>query len=136
MESIDEELPPSRPVTPETAKAISVILSKAPPANTEMPSTITLPEELSAPTGGEDYALSLIGLDRIAGRIGRSRRNSFISSSVIEAPKQGPRPLHLGQSLVHGVGEGMPSSIPFGARFTSRDQAMDRLRLGRLTKKG
>ncbi len=64
----DEGPPPSRPVSPETEKAISALLAKAPHINLAMPTTTILPEELAAPSGGEDYALSLIVADRIAAK--------------------------------------------------------------------
>ena len=64
----DEGPPPSRPVSPETEKAINALLAKAPAIQPSMPAPSTLQEELSAPSGGEDYALSLIVSDRIAAR--------------------------------------------------------------------
>lgn len=66
--ALDEGPPPARPVSPETEKAIGALLAKAPKAQPAMPSTSLLPEELSAPSGGEDYALSLIVSDRIAAK--------------------------------------------------------------------
>jgi hypothetical protein len=68
IDSMDAGLPPARSVSPETAKAIAVLLAKAPSLTLEMPATHTLPEELAAPTGGEDYALSLIVSDRMAAK--------------------------------------------------------------------
>jgi hypothetical protein len=67
-QSLDQGLPPARPVSPETAKAIAAILAKAPQAKPAMPAGSTLPEELAPPTGGEDYALSIIVSDRIAAK--------------------------------------------------------------------
>lgn len=59
---------PAQPVSPETQKAIASLLAKAPEGKPVMPATRLLPEELSAPSGGEDYALSLIVSDRIAAK--------------------------------------------------------------------
>ncbi len=59
---------PAQPVSPETQKAIASLLARAPEGKTVMPATRLLPEELSAPSGGEDYALSLIVSDRIAAK--------------------------------------------------------------------
>jgi hypothetical protein len=66
--SLDEGLPPVRPVSPETGKAISILLAKAPQLKKTMPETSVLPEDRVAPTGGEDYALSLIVSDKISAK--------------------------------------------------------------------
>ena len=58
----------SRPVSSETEKAIAALLLKSPPVNTAMPATRILPEELSIPSGGEDYSLSLIVSERIVAK--------------------------------------------------------------------
>lgn len=47
-------------LSPETEKAIAAILAPYPPVRNPLPSLVTLPEEKTPPTGGEDYALSLI----------------------------------------------------------------------------
>lgn len=67
-QSLEEGLPPARPVSADTAKAIAALLAKAPALKKSMPATSTLPEELSAPAGGEDYALSIIVSDRMAAK--------------------------------------------------------------------
>jgi hypothetical protein len=64
----DQGLPPLRSVSPDTAKAITAILAGAPRIVLSMPAPGILPEELAAPAGGEDYALSLIVSDRIASK--------------------------------------------------------------------
>ena len=64
----DEGPLPARPVSPETEKAIASILVKSPTIKPDMPATSLLPEELSIPSGGEDYALSQIVSDRIAAK--------------------------------------------------------------------
>jgi hypothetical protein len=60
--------PPARSLSSETEKAIATLLAKFPQVPLAMPATSVLPEELSAPSGGEDYALSLIVTDRIAAK--------------------------------------------------------------------
>jgi hypothetical protein len=68
LASIDEGLPPPRAVSPETGKAIAVLLAKAPQTKKDIPVARALPEESKAPAGGEDYALSLIAGDKIASK--------------------------------------------------------------------
>jgi len=58
----------SHPVSSETEKAITALLSKSPLVITAMPATRILPEELSIPSGGEDYSLSLIVSERIVAK--------------------------------------------------------------------
>jgi hypothetical protein len=65
---LDDGLPPARSVAPETVKAISAILSKAPEPKPARPEAILLAEEKAAPAGGEDYALSLIVSSKIAAK--------------------------------------------------------------------
>jgi len=66
--SLDDSAPPSRAVSPETSKAISVLLAKAPTTLKAKPAADLLPEEKAPPTGGEDYALSLIAKEKILGK--------------------------------------------------------------------
>jgi len=100
--SLDEGLPPPRTVSPETNKAISVLLAKAPPTNVAMPPIRVLPEEKSAPAGGEDYALSLIASDKIAskdwpGAVDQLRKYL----SLNRGPKAAARArYYLGEALV------------------------------------
>jgi len=61
----DEGVPPAVPVSTETEKAIASILAMAPPIRLAVPATKILKEELSQPSGGEDYALSLIVSEKI-----------------------------------------------------------------------
>jgi hypothetical protein len=61
-------LVPARPVSPETEKAISSLLALTPAIKVLMPPPRDLTEETAAPSGGEDYALSLIVSDRIAAK--------------------------------------------------------------------
>jgi hypothetical protein len=63
---LDEGPPPERAVTTETAKAIDVILAKAPKLTPSLPLAAVLKEEKASPTGGEDYALSVIVSGKIA----------------------------------------------------------------------
>jgi hypothetical protein len=58
--------PTVRPVSSETEKAIATLLAKFPQVKLAIPATSILPEELSSPSGGEDYALSLIVTDKMA----------------------------------------------------------------------
>jgi hypothetical protein len=66
--SQDEYPPPEMPISPETAKAISLLLSSTPTVLPSMPEMRILSEEQAAPVGGEDYALSLIVSDRMAAK--------------------------------------------------------------------
>jgi hypothetical protein len=66
--SLDEGLPPARAVSSDTSKAISIILAKAPQLKKAMPGTRILPDDLAAPAGGEDYALSIIVSDKISSK--------------------------------------------------------------------
>ncbi len=61
-------LVPARPVSPETEKAISSLLALTPAIKPLMPPPRNLTEETAAPSGGEDYALSLIVSDRITAK--------------------------------------------------------------------
>jgi hypothetical protein len=63
---LDEGPPPERAVAAETAKAIGVILVKAPNLTPSLPKAAVLEEEKAQPTGGEDYALSIIVSGKIA----------------------------------------------------------------------
>jgi hypothetical protein len=65
---LDEGPPPERSVSPETAKAIDVILAKAPRLKPSMPQASLLPEEKAPPNGGEDYALSIIVSSKLAAK--------------------------------------------------------------------
>jgi hypothetical protein len=65
---VDEGPPPARPVSPDTEKAIDLILARAPARQPTMPAIRVLPEEQAAPSGGEDYALSVLVSDRIAAK--------------------------------------------------------------------
>jgi len=65
---LDEGPPPERAVAAETAKAIAVILAKAPSLTPSLPQAAVLEEEKAKPTGGEDYALSIIVSDKIAAK--------------------------------------------------------------------
>lgn len=64
----DEGVPPAVPVSTETEKAIASILAMAPPIQLAVPTTRILKEELSQPSGGEDYALSLIVSQKIVSK--------------------------------------------------------------------
>jgi len=66
--SLDEGLPPARAVSPDTNKAISILLAKAPLLKKAMPGTLILPEDSAAPAGGEDYALSIIVSDKVSSK--------------------------------------------------------------------
>jgi hypothetical protein len=100
--TLDEGLPPPRPVSPETSKAISILLAKTPPAKKVAPPVRVLPEESAAPAGGEDYALSLITGGKIAskdwaGAIDQLRKYLSLNRS----PKAAARArFYLGEALV------------------------------------
>jgi hypothetical protein len=64
----DDGPPPPKPLSLDTEKAIVAILSKTPKVTLAMPAIKVLGEELSPPSGGEDYALSLIVSDKIASK--------------------------------------------------------------------
>jgi hypothetical protein len=102
--------PPARPISPETEKAIASLLAKAPKAKPAMPAANILPEELSAPSGGEDYALSIIVSDRIAskdwsGAIDQLRKYL----SLNRGPKASARArFYLGEALAY-TGSGRES---------------------------
>jgi hypothetical protein len=63
-----DEAPPEKVIAPDTKKAVDSILASAPMLQPPMPTLGFLPEELSSPSGGEDYALSTIVNDRLAAR--------------------------------------------------------------------
>jgi TolA-binding protein len=113
-QSPDQGLPPPRPISPETAKAIEVILAKAPQVKPAMPAASTLPEELAAPAGGEDYALSIIVSGKIAqkdwaGAIDQLRKYL----SLNRGPKASARAhFYLGEALAFS-GSGRDSFFEF-----------------------
>jgi len=53
-------------LAPDSEKAVAAILAKAPPIKSPLPSLTILPEERGSPSGGEDYALSLIVSQKLA----------------------------------------------------------------------
>jgi hypothetical protein len=114
IQSLDEGLPPARPVSPETAKAIAVLLAPAPQVKKSIPATTTLPEELAAPTGGEDYALSLIVSDRIAAKDWAGATDQLRKYlSLNRSPKAAARAhYYLGESLAF-TGSGRDAFFEF-----------------------
>lgn len=54
------EIPSRRTISPDTEKALAGLLALAPPIKRPQPQLKLLSEELAAPSGGEDYSLSLI----------------------------------------------------------------------------
>ena len=96
-----EGLFPALPVSPETEKAVSALLAKAPEVKHPMPDTRLLPEELSPPSGGEDYALSLIVGDKIAAKdwaVAVDQLRKYLSLN--RSPKASARAhFYLGESL-------------------------------------
>lgn len=100
---IDEGPPPYRTVSPDTEKAIALILAKAPKIQPPLPATRILPEEKAAPSGGEDYALSLLVSDRIAvkdwpGAADQLRKYLSLNRS----PKAAARAhFYLGEAMVY-----------------------------------
>ncbi len=59
------EAPQRRAVSPDTEKAVSGLLALAPQIKRPLPPLRLLAEELSPPSGGEDYALSLIVTEKL-----------------------------------------------------------------------
>jgi hypothetical protein len=99
--SLDEGLPPPRAVSPETSKAIGELLAKAPMLKKTMPAVLVLPDESRAPTGGEDYALSIIVKEKMQskdwhGTIDQLRKYLSLNRS----PKAAARArFYLGEAL-------------------------------------
>jgi hypothetical protein len=95
--------PPYRAVSPEAAKAIETLLAKAPALMPRMPTLDVLPEDRVAPTGGEDYALSIIVGEKIgkkdwAGATEQLRKYL----SLNRAPKTAARAhFYLGEALAN-----------------------------------
>jgi hypothetical protein len=98
---LDEGPPPERAVAAETAKAIDVILEKAPSLTPSLPLATVLKEEKVQPTGGEDYALAIIVSSKIvakdwAGAIDQLRKYL----SLNRGPKvQARAHFYLGEAL-------------------------------------
>jgi hypothetical protein len=61
----DDSPPPPRAISAEAEKAVASLLSMVPTAAPKRPNLAILSEELSAPTGGEDYSLSIIVTDKL-----------------------------------------------------------------------
>ncbi|MDP3178480.1 MAG: hypothetical protein Q8M76_11300 [Spirochaetaceae bacterium] len=64
----DESPPPPRVLSADTAKAVASLLFQVPTASPKKPDLAILTEEFSAPTGGEDYSLSIIVNDKLGMR--------------------------------------------------------------------
>ena len=92
----------ARPISPETAKAIESLLASTPPIRPALPAVKALPEERAAPSGGEDYALSLIVTGKIIPKdwIGaQDQLRKYLSLN--RSPKAAARAhFYLGESLV------------------------------------
>jgi hypothetical protein len=99
--SLDEGLPPPRAVSPETSKAIGELLVKAPRLKKTIPAVLIMPDESRAPTGGEDYSLSIIAKEKILskdwpGAIDQLRKYLSLNRS----PKAAARArFYLGEAL-------------------------------------
>ena len=59
------EAPERRTISPEAEKAVASVLALSPPIKRPLPAMRLLSEELTAPSGGEDYALSLIVTEKL-----------------------------------------------------------------------
>jgi len=110
----DEGLFPPQPVSPDTEKAISSLLAAAPKVKPAMPAASLLPEELSAPSGGEDYALSLIVSDRIAAKDWAAAADQLRKYlSLNRGPKASARArYYLGEALAF-MGSGRDAFFEF-----------------------
>jgi hypothetical protein len=96
-----DEAPPEKVIAPDTKKAVDSILASAPTLQPPMPPLGFLPEELSSPSGGEDYALSTIVNDRLAARDWESAVDQLRKYlSLNRGPKAAARAhFYLGQAL-------------------------------------
>jgi Uncharacterized protein conserved in bacteria len=101
--SRSDEAPELKTVSPETEKAIALLLAKAPDIVRAMPVTKILPEELSSPSGGEDYALSVIVSEKIASKDWANAADQLRKYlSLNRSPKAAARArFYLGQALAH-----------------------------------
>jgi len=97
----DDGPPPSRPIGTDTEKAISALLASTPKILAPQPTVRILPEEKAAPSGGEDYALSLLVSDRIAAKDWQGATDQLRKYlSLNRSPKAGARAhFYLGESL-------------------------------------
>jgi hypothetical protein len=105
---------PARPVTPETEKAIAQLLAASPALAPAMPATRLLPEELLPPSGGEDYALSIIVSDRIAAKDWTAAADQLRKYlSLNRGPKASARArFYLGEALAY-IGSGREAFFEF-----------------------
>jgi TolA-binding protein len=103
----DDGPPPAKPVAPDTEKAITSILAKTPVLTASIPAVSLLPEELAAPSGGEDYALSLIVGDKIASKDWAGAADQLRKYlSLNRGPKAAARArFYLGESLAQAGSE-------------------------------
>jgi hypothetical protein len=96
------ELPVRRELSQDTEKALGAIMSLAPSIQRPLPPMRLLPEELAAPSGGEDYALSLIVTDKLVKRdwataIDQLRKYLSLNRSATASARAR---FYLGQALV------------------------------------
>jgi hypothetical protein len=98
-----DEAPPEKTIAPDTKKAVDSILSAAPSLQPPMPALGFLPEELSSPSGGEDYALSIIVNDRLAAKDWEGAADQLRKYlSLNRGPKAAARAhFYLGQALAY-----------------------------------
>jgi hypothetical protein len=96
-----DEAPTERTIAPETKKAVDSLLATAPSLQPPMPALSFLPEELSSPSGGEDYALSIIVNDRLAAKDWEGAADQLRKYlSLNRGPKAAARAhYYLGQAL-------------------------------------
>jgi hypothetical protein len=96
-----DEAPPERTIAPDTKKAVDSLLAAAPSLQPPMPALSFLPEELSSPSGGEDYALSIIVNDRLAAKDWEGAADQLRKYlSLNRGPKAAARAhYYLGQAL-------------------------------------
>jgi hypothetical protein len=110
----DECAPPAMPVSADTEKAIADILARTHQIQRNIPATMMLKEEMSAPSGGEDYALSIIATDKIAskdwaGAVDQLRKYLSLNRS----PKAAARArYYLGEALAF-LGSGREAFFEF-----------------------
>ncbi|HTX72735.1 MAG TPA: hypothetical protein VMC79_07900 [Rectinemataceae bacterium] len=95
--------PPEHPLAPETEKAVATLLATAPNLTPGMPPLRILPEELSTPSGGEDYALSLIVTGRLVSgdwNGGVDELRKYLSLNRSQQATARAR-FYLGEALTH-----------------------------------
>jgi hypothetical protein len=98
-----DEAPSERSIAPDTKKAIDILLANASAAQTTLPELSFHPEELSTPSGGEDYTLAVIMKETLAsqdwqGAVDQLRKYLSLNRGVKAAARAH---FYLGQALTY-----------------------------------